>query len=37
VKDAPGTPFDFGGFELVEEPVDAPVPDNERIPLKVVS
>jgi radical SAM protein with 4Fe4S-binding SPASM domain len=24
VKSAPGLPFDYGGFEIVEEPIDAP-------------
>lgn len=32
VKDAEGLPFDYGGFEIVEEPLDAPLPEPERSP-----
>ena len=36
VADAPGTPFDYGRFELIEEPIDAPIPEGERIALPVI-
>ena len=37
VADAPGTPFDYGRFELVEEKIDAPVPEGEVIVLPAVA
>jgi Y-X(10)_GDL-associated radical SAM protein len=37
VAEAPGTPFDYGRFELVEEPADAPVPAGEVIVVPAVA
>jgi radical SAM protein with 4Fe4S-binding SPASM domain len=31
VEKAPGTPFDNGKFKIVEEPIDAPWPENDPL------
>jgi Y-X(10)_GDL-associated radical SAM protein len=36
VKEAEGRPFDYGGFELVQEPIDAPAPEPRTKRLVVV-
>jgi radical SAM protein with 4Fe4S-binding SPASM domain len=34
IKDAPGTPFDQGLFQLIEEPIDAPLPEPKPNSMK---
>lgn len=37
VEEAPGRPFDYGGFRIVEEPIDAPLPKPRERRLKVIA
>jgi hypothetical protein len=30
---APGEPFDFGRFEIIQEPFDSPLPDGDDSPI----